>query len=144
MNRRIKPVILIISALLILKPLWADGASYWQCTASDSDGNQWIGKSIYERAATSKAFDACKKQSRVPASCKADVGICEGFDHGISISPMWQCTALDERGHAWNNPAYNDRDAAALTAKTLCKENSAVPESCYINLLTCKNLNQRS
>jgi len=130
----------ILTILLFIKPLWADENHYWQCTASDSENKRWAKKSMYERAATNKAFDACKKQSNVPASCKADLGVCEGFEHGISVSPLWQCMALDQNAKPWIGNSYGNMDEAAIAAKTRCVELSADPDSCYINLLTCKNL----
>lgn len=129
--------------LLTMNSLWAND-SYWHCTASDSEHKQWIEQSLYERAAISKAFDACKKHSHVPASCKVDIGVCEGFDHEMSIRPVWQCTALDEQGTTWHGQTNIDMDAAALSAKALCTQRSVAPDTCYINVLTCKNLNRRS
>lgn len=133
----------IIFMIYLMPPLWANEAPYWRCTASDSDGKQWEEKSMYERAAISKAFDACKKQSQIPASCKADTGVCEGFDHGVSISPSWQCTALDQNAKPWLSHSYVNMDDAAMAAKSTCEQRSVSPDSCYINLSTCKNLNQR-
>ena len=139
MNRCTTLATLIVSILLLTtKSLWADEDRYWQCTTSDSDNKQWVAKSIYERAATSKAFDACKKQSRVPASCKTDPGVCAGFDHGVRVQASWKCTALDQNANPWIGYAYS-QDDAAIAAKTQCKQHSSVAESCYINLLTCSS-----
>ena len=143
MKRCTRLATLIIFILLPMPPLWANETNYWQCSASDSEGLQWMAKSVYERAATSKAYDACKKQSHDPVSCKADLGVCEGFDHGVSISPLWQCTALDQNAKPWSNQSRISQDDAAMAAKAYCEEHSPAPDSCYINLSTCKNLNHR-
>lgn len=128
---------LMISILLLIKPLWADESNLWQCTASDSESKQWVVRNRYERAAISKAFDACKKQSHVPISCKIDPGVCKGFDHEGSVSTSWQCTALDQNAKPWVGHADTSQDDAALAAQAICHKNSPVPDSCYINLLTC-------
>ncbi len=126
-----------LAILLITNPLWAlDTGHYWQCTSSDSDNKQWVAQGIFERAAISKAFDACKKQSRVPESCKPDPGVCAGFDHDVRIQTAWRCTALDQDANPWVGQAYS-QDDAAMIAKSLCKEHSTIPGSCYMNVLTC-------
>ncbi len=38
-------------------------------------------------------------------------------------------------------PVYTVREDAALAAQTSCKRESSIPETCYINLITCVNLN---
>ncbi len=134
-----KPATLIISMILLTNPLWADESRYWQCTTSDGDNKQWMLKSIYERSARGKTTDACKKQSQIPASCKTD---CEGFNHGLSTRPSWTCTALDQNAKPWVSAAYTSYDDAAIAAKARCKELSSMPDSCFLNVATCKNLNQ--
>ncbi|WP_133127790.1 hypothetical protein [Legionella nagasakiensis] len=115
--------------------------SYWQCSAYDQENNQWIAKSPYERTAINKAYDACKKQSRAPKTCKTAKESCDAIVKGRNIRPMWRCTALDSMAKAWMSDIYRHRDDAALGAKAYCQQRSTVPASCYINLLTCKNLN---
>ena len=99
-------------------------------------------KSLYERVSMNKAFDDCKKQSPVPTSCKAVKEGCEYFAHGISTRPMWRCTALDQTAKPWVGNTYSNEDEAALGAKEDCQKHSALPWTCYINLLTCKNLSE--
>lgn len=113
--------------------------SYWQCVTHDSANKQWAAKSAYKKTALNIAFDACKKQSQQPVSCKASVSNCEGFNQGFSIRPMWRCTAMDKTAEAWQSNFYSQRDDAALGAKAYCKQNSTVPETCYINVVTCVN-----
>jgi hypothetical protein len=55
---------------------------------------------------------------------------------------MWQCTALDQTGEPWQSNFYSQRLDAALGAKAFCKEKSSVPDTCYINLVTCINKNE--
>lgn len=125
-----------LSLIVLSSSLWADDAIYWQCTTSD-ENRQWESRSIYERAARGKTFDACKKQSATPARCKTD---CEEFRHGLSTRPSWQCTALDDNAKSWVSQAYPQPDMAASDAKARCREHSIIPDSCFLNLLTCKNL----
>lgn len=115
--------------------------SYWQCRAYDQDNYQWTAKSTYERTAVNKAYEACKKQSKKPETCKTAKEYCEGFINGISTRPMWQCTALDRMAKPWVSAVYSNQDDAALGAKAYCQERSTVPTTCYVNMVTCKNLN---
>jgi len=114
---------------------------YWQCTSYDKQDQQWLAKSQYERTATNKALEACKKQSKEPESCKIAKEYCESIVNGISTRPMWQCIALDLMAKPWRSNFYTNRDDAALAAKAYCQQRSGIPDSCYINLLTCKNFN---
>ncbi len=128
----------LITSLCISTSIGAETIHDWHCTTTDKNNKQWFVKSIYERAARAQTMDACKKQSKVPASCKTD---CEGFNHGISTRPAWQCTALDDDSKAWKSAAFAHRDDAAIAARENCKAHSSVPDSCYLNFSTCKNLN---
>lgn len=158
MNNRIVAT-LFFSLIFITGSLWGNNTmaenNYWQCTAYDSEEKQWIVKNAYERVAINKAFEACKKESRAPASCKATNESCDYFANGtnsnrpkVSVNmnrtfsdAMWQCTALDQMAKPWvGNPSSN-KDDAALGAKAYCQQHSTVPDTCYINLLTCKNIN---
>lgn len=65
---------------------------------------------------------------------------CELFIDGVSTSPAWQCSALDQMAKVWVNNPYPNRDDAALAAKAYCQDNSGFPDTCYVNLLTCKNI----
>ncbi len=139
---------IFLALIFIINSSWAtapdeSNTSYWECSAHDSESKQWDIRSIYERVASTKAFDACKKQSNVPLSCKTTRESCDYFAHGTSTRPMWQCTALDQKAKAWLGNVYTNKDDAALGAKAYCQEKSTVPDSCYINFITCKNLNER-
>ena len=144
-----KPRYLLIAMLLGCTVCQADiaminsGKSYWQCTASDGDEKQWVATGDYERSATNKAYEGCKKSSKLPLSCKVAKENCEAIINGVSTRPMWQCTALDQMAKAWPSSFYTHRDDAALAAKAYCQQRSSMPDSCYINLLTCKNLNEK-
>ncbi len=135
----------VLFSILFISPLsWAntmDSRDYWQCTTSDSEVKQWVGKSANQRIAANVAYDACKKQSRLPATCKAAKEACEHFINGMTNKPMWQCTALDQRAKPWVSNLYTNQDDAALAAKAYCQESSTIPGSCYINMVTCKNRN---
>ena len=112
---------------------------YWQCITTDSANNQWIVKSAYKRSALNIAFDSCKKESKTPTTCKSSANNCEGFNNGFSNNPMWKCTAIDSAGAAWKSNSYTQRDDAALAAKAYCTQNSSLPYTCYIDLVTCVN-----
>lgn len=116
--------------------------SYWVCTTKDKTDKQWSIQNYYQKVALNMAFAACKKESQSPASCKSSVADCEGFVQGVSTRPMWQCTALDRTAADWRSNFYSQPEDAALAAKAYCKENSTIPDTCYINMVTCRNLNE--
>lgn len=140
--------VFICSLLIANTSLWARPQSgaidYWQCTTTDNDDQQWIAKNTYERAAANIAYSSCKKQSRIPSTCKAAKEACEHMINGLTDKPMWQCTALDKQAKPWVSNLYTQRYDAALAAKAYCQERSSEPGTCYINLLTCKNKNPNS
>lgn len=119
-----------------------DNGSYWQCTTKDSIKKIWTAKNTFQKAALNQAFASCKKESTVPSTCKTSESSCEGFNMGTSSSnkPMWRCTALDEAAEAYRSTVYSQRDDAALGAKAFCRNKSSVPDTCYINLVTCVNV----
>lgn len=133
-------MIFSISTIVCASNLHAEGSDFWQCSSSDGEDKQWVVNSDYKRQALNKAFDACKKESRIPETCKTTQAACEAFINGVSTRPLWQCTALDRFAKRWISNAYQHRDDAAIAAKAYCEEQSRAPDSCYINLLTCRNL----
>ena len=114
---------------------------YWQCSSYDQHNKQWSVQNSYQKMALNLAFAACKKESTVPASCNASESACEGFNQNLSTKSLWQCTALDETAAAWLSNFYLQREDAALGAKAYCQEKSAVPDTCYIDMVTCMNIN---
>lgn len=136
-----------LSYLLLSQTVFAEhfdpNSNYWYCSASDAEDKEWTVTSGYELAAINKAFDACKKESRMPATCKVAKENCEVFVNGLSTRPMWRCTALDQTAQPWRSNVYSQRDDAALAAKAYCQDESSLPDTCYINLITCRNLNSR-
>lgn len=137
-------IIFFTTALFFLhiRPAAADD-SYWQCSALDNQEKSWVVISSYERVASTRAFDACKKQSAAPLSCKTPKESCEYFVNGLTTRPMWRCMALDQMSKPWFSNIHSNRDEAAIESKDFCQRHSGMPESCYINLMTCKNLNER-
>jgi hypothetical protein len=119
-----------------------DSSNYWQCSAVDRYQQEWTIESSYERVAINKALQTCKAQSQVPESCQVAKEYCEAFVHGVSAKPMWKCTALDDRAKPWVSNIYSNQDDAAIAALAYCKEKSASPMSCYINMVTCRNINK--
>lgn len=145
MNKSLR-ISLYISCLLS-QIVWAETISptsnYWRCTAYDAEHKAWVVNSNYEITAVNQAFDACKKQSNLPKTCKSAKQTCEFFLNGYSTRPMWRCTALDQMAKTWPSNIYAHRDDAAIAAREYCQEKSGFPDTCYINLMTCKNLNSR-
>lgn len=133
--------LIVFLLLCIVQTSWAED-SYWQCAAQDDQQKQWIIKSPYERVATTKAYEACKKQSVVPVTCKIPKENCDYFTNGLNTRPMWRCLALDQMSKPWWSEVHSNRDEAAIESKMFCQQHSSMPESCYINLMTCKNLNE--
>lgn len=117
--------------------------NFWRCSANDAEHREWIFDSSYEISAINRSFEECKKQSNIPASCKSSKESCEMFLNGLTTRPMWRCTALDQMAKVWLSNIYKQRDDAAIAAKTFCQQGSSFPDTCYINLMTCKNLNGR-
>ena len=123
--------------------LMADDLNYWQCTAHDAQNKQWTVSNSYQLTAINKAFDACKKASQIPGSCKSSREDCDFFLHGVSTRPMWQCPALDAEAKVWRSNIYIHADDAALAAKAYCHSKSDLPDTCYTYLFMCRNLNSR-
>ncbi|ARG97545.1 hypothetical protein [Legionella micdadei] len=144
MNKTLMTMLIIINSVLstTVSAETLEG-SFWRCTAFDGEDKEWTVDSSYEISAVNKAFEECKKQSKVPSSCKTAKEACEAFVNGKSTRPMWRCTALDQMAKTWLSNVYTHRDDAAIAAKAYCEQNSAFPDTCYINLMTCKNLNSR-
>ncbi|CAM3015051.1 hypothetical protein [Legionella worsleiensis] len=117
-------------------------SSYWQCITQDKTNKQWTVKNTYQKVALNQAFALCKKESEFPTSCKTSQSSCEGFYMGMSTKPLWRCSAIDQTATAWNSNFYSEQDDAALAAKAYCKEYSSVPDTCFINFVTCKNYNE--
>jgi hypothetical protein len=134
--------LLKIIALLCVSPLsQAQLLNYWQCRTLDSTNKEWVVENKYKKVAINRAFERCKKESTDPISCKTSKRSCESFVNGLSTTPMWLCTALDRNAEPWVSLAYPNKYDAALGARDYCIENSDLPYTCYINLVTCKNIN---
>lgn len=115
--------------------------TYWQCSVFDASGKEWVEQSGYQLAAINRAFDACKKQSMNPDTCKSSKADCDAFVNGHSTRPLFQCTALDHLATPWRSNLYPQRDDAALAAKAFCQQSGGSPDTCYVNVITCKNIN---
>ena len=146
--RKTTRLILLLAVPLMLHSAWArfadDESNYWQCASHDDQNKEWVVKSPYERVATNKALEACKNESKFPASCRVAKEYCEAFVHGETTRAMWVCTALDDQAKPWDSNPYAQQDDAALAALAYCKEQSETPASCYINLITCHNMNEKA
>lgn len=130
-------VVLGISSSLHAEPT----DNYWQCVTHDASSKEWTVKNNYKKMALNLAYANCKRESTVPTTCKTTSGTCELFIQGVSVRPMWACTALDRTATPWRSNSYSQRYDAALAAQAYCRQNSTVPMTCYINLVTCTNIN---
>lgn len=141
-EKMIKYIIIIIflgaSSLSFAESIDLNG-NYWQCSSHDATNTSWKAKSVYQKIALNFSFAACKKNSQSPASCHTSKANCKQFISGVSITPIWQCTAFDRDANAWKSNHYPHREDAALAAKAYCKQKSSIPDTCYINLITCLN-----
>lgn len=133
---------LICLGLLLINMTWAADIT-WECTAKDNHNKQWVAHSNYQRNASIRALESCKKESSSPESCRSIAEDCDSLMNGLSTRPLWRCVALDFTATPWNGNLSRDRTNAALSAKGICRERSSVPDSCYINMVTCNNLNSR-
>ncbi|KTD36290.1 hypothetical protein Lnau_1274 [Legionella nautarum] len=143
MNKSFIILFLFCSIFSLAMAADLSNGNYWTCSAHDAENMEWVINSSYEITAIHKAFDECKKQSKIPTSCKVSEAACEEFVNGISTRPKWQCIALDQTAKEWPSNAHADRDDAAIAAKSYCQQHSSFPDTCYINLMTCKNLNSQ-
>lgn len=122
----------------------ADTSVKWECIAQDNYYQEWKIRNSQQQMAINQALETCKQNSREPESCKVSKENCESFLNGLSTRPRWRCVALDDMAHKWKSNEYPLRDDAAIAALDYCKQESASAQSCYINLLMCRNLNKQS
>lgn len=134
----------ILAALCVfpVTQLNASHNTYWECSAQDNYYQEWKVQNEQQQVAINQALSVCTQQSREPQSCKVAKENCESFINGHSTRPRWRCVAMDDLAKKWASNEYRFRDDAALAALDYCKQQSACAQSCYINLLTCKNLNK--
>jgi hypothetical protein len=145
MNRILAAVVLS-SCLLFEQYAWAAtviDTTYWKCKVSDGENKDWEGHGDYQVTAINRALEGCKRESRAPSSCKSSKEACEMIVDGQTTRPMWRCMALDEGGTPWYSNIYSEGLDAALAAKDYCRANSALPDTCYVYLFACRNLNTR-
>lgn len=110
----------------------------WECIAQDTYQYQWHATHPYQRVASSKALEACKKQSTLPRSCKIVIGCDPLFvTHTDLLEQHWQCQALDANATAWDATDQTSKENAMLDAMQMCKKHSALPDTCYTNDSTC-------
>ena len=154
LREKIMKSIVILFFIFASTILWAEendaDNNYWQCHAEDSKQTNWIVKNKYKLVASNKALEECKKESEKPLSCGVNDDDCNYIsanDDDEQTKPnnkneLWKCTALDKNSEEWDNVPNNSRDEAAINAKINCQNQSKDSDSCYINLLTCKNINE--
>lgn len=134
-------LILIITPIATYAESIDKNGNYWECTTHDATNTQWSSQSNYQKIALNLSYVQCKKKSQAPETCKTSTSSCAQYDKGVNIMPIWRCTALDREATPWRSDLYPNREDAALAAEAYCKQYSAVPYTCYINLITCININ---
>lgn len=130
----------ILWTLVLVSPLAHADPNYWICYATDGH-HTWSSPSSEQRSAINNAYDACKKTSDDPAKCSTDKENCDYYMYGKSAKPLWECYALDHNSRRWKNSPRTTRNSAALASKAKCQNHSSFPDSCYMVLWTCKDLN---
>lgn len=133
--------LLSYSLPIFAEPIDKD-STYWKCSTIDATHTVWTSESIYQKIALNIAYAMCKKKSQAPTTCKTSRTNCEKFVQGMNVTPIWQCTAFDREALIWKSNFYSIREDAALGAQAYCKQKSPVPDTCYINMLTCTNKNE--
>ena len=135
----------LTALLLVLANNHAFTASQtsWKCISHDNSNTSWSTTNHYKKVALSLAFEQCKKQSYQPASCRIQAEDCHYYSDGRDTTPMWQCTAVDEEAEGYTGTAYPNRIDAAFGSMAHCKQMSSSPDTCFINMITCININDR-
>lgn len=114
--------------------------SNWQCSAYDDNHKQWIVYSKYLRSALNKAKQTCIQKSQLPSSCTVAKEYCEMMVNNQVFRSHWQCTAFDKMGGYWRSDTFQTRNDAIDGAHLICKQQSGFPSSCYVRIMTCKNV----
>lgn len=130
-------LVLLYTSVCMATPTVDMNKNYWQCTVEDQEHKQWSSKSNYQKTALNYAIESCKKESKAPASCTSISQSCQEFNADKSDRPRWRCVAVDEPGSKWISDYTNDRDSAALNALAICKSQSPLPATCFMDVVTC-------
>lgn len=130
--------------VIIITPAWGKEPVVWHCTATDQQQHRWTLDTPYEKVSQMKVLDRCRKESPIPDTCQAPKAACEMSLNGVTQRPLWQCTAMDRKARIWKSHVFSQKYEAAAAAKADCQHESAIPLSCYVNLITCINLGHSS
>lgn len=136
---------LITTALILISITGLNFASSneWHCLIIDSDNKPYEASSDYKQTALNRAFEACKKNSQDPATCKLAQSRCVGGNQvngSPDIQQVWRCSALDNQAVLWKAESSAGPDRALLRAKARCMRESPVPLTCYAYHMFCKNI----
>ena len=131
---------LFYSAIFISTYAFTQSADFWRCQAEDDANIIWKVDDEYQKKAINEAYAACKKQSEYPDTCHVAKSLCNFFADGVNTTALWTCYALDRMSKMWTSNYYPNRDDAIVAARAYCQQKSATPDSCYVNLLTCKSV----
>jgi hypothetical protein len=141
MTRFLVPLFLVIAQAVTAADLSGINNNYWQCYTQDVDNLQWTVSNSYKLLAINQSYAQCKKASRYPKTCKSAKSACELFINGMTTRPMWRCPAFDQTARVWLSNIYANQDNAALAARAYCQQASSVPDTCFTNVIACKNFN---
>lgn len=129
-----------VSSVAVADTVVAAPETAWKCSASDKENKHWTAQGNFERMAATNALDACKKLSQIPGTCRLDHEQCSSTGPQPKPAGRWRCSALDKTAALWIGKTFPVRDNAALGAKDYCQKKSGLPETCYVNLITCRNV----
>ena len=131
-------ILICLICLLYNAPAFAN-ANLWQCRAHDANNKTWTVTKAYQQMAINYAKQTCRKHSSQPDSCEVAKSWCDFLSRGKRHTSTWTCSAFDKNGGYWPGPIESDRERALSGAAAHCQRQSAVPDSCYVRIITCKN-----
>lgn len=113
-------------------------ASTWLCSAYDSKKIRWQAQYEHRMEAARQATLACRRDSSEPASCTQGMQDCQKTDKDTN-APAWVCIAVDANAQSWHSNPYPNPADAAIAATDYCKSKSAVPDTCFVNTISCQD-----
>lgn len=125
----------MLLALLSTAPLHA---STWLCSAFDSNKIRWQAQHEHRMEAARQATLACRRDSSHPATCTQAYQDCQKTDIDIN-APAWVCIAVDASAQSWHSNPYPNQADAAIAAQDYCKSKSTVPDTCFVNTISCQD-----
>lgn len=132
----------IITPCLLLLSMSGHAAninSYWQCSTTDSADKVWVGRDINRQAAINQSAQACRDNTENEGSCISARESCVQVVNNRIVRPSWRCTAFDMTTYYRGAVQYTREDTIE-SALDKCRRLSFSPNTCKVNMLTCKNV----